>query len=90
MSQFFSAIGIVLSSLAGCEQLKLNHHHLKSQTFRSAHIYLNENLFSHSPQPFELHVIHEEVSGLHQLVDLLQQLFLSVLLGPVLVCSTVT
>lgn len=45
-----------------------------------------------SPQPFKLHIIHQEVSGLHQLVDLLQQLFflLPVLLGLVLVCSTVT
>lgn len=44
-----------------------------------------------SPQPFKLHVVHQEVSGLHQLVDLLQQLFLPlpVLLGLVLVCSTI-
>lgn len=45
-----------------------------------------------SPQPLELHVIHKEVSGLHQLVDLLQQVLLPlpVLLGLAIVCSTFT
>lgn len=43
-----------------------------------------------TPEPFELHIVHQEISGLHQLVDLLQQLFflLPVLVGLVIICST--
>lgn len=43
-----------------------------------------------TPEPFKLHIVYQEVSGLHQLVDLLQQFFLllSVLVGLVLICST--
>lgn len=48
--------------------------------------------FMNTPQPFKLDVVHKEVSGLHQLVDLQKQLLLPlpVLLGLVFVCSTVT
>lgn len=42
-----------------------------------------------APEPFELHVIHQKISGLHQLVDLLQELLflLPVLDGLVIICG---
>lgn len=43
-----------------------------------------------SPESFKLHIVHQEISGLHQLVNLLQQLFflLPVFVGLVIICST--
>lgn len=43
-----------------------------------------------APEPFKLHIIHQKIPGLHQFVDLLQELLflLSVLAGLVVVCST--
>lgn len=56
---------------------------------------LNQQPYGHStevpPQPLQLHVIHQEVPGLHQSLDLPQKLclLLSVLAGLVCVCSRV-
>lgn len=43
-----------------------------------------------APEPFKLHIIHQKISGLHQFVDLLQELLflLSVLFGLVIICIT--
>lgn len=57
---------------------------------QETHFFYQPDAFSehtHTPEPLKLHVIHQKVSGLHQLVDLLQQLLLplSVLVGLVII-----
>lgn len=43
-----------------------------------------------TPETFELHIVHQEISSFHQFVDLLQELFflLPVLIGLIVICNT--